>query len=383
MEIKLNKYSSLFAIIYTFPIWNLIVNWLFTDSIRFNIWRIYVILFFMYCNWYFLSCKKNIFKILTLNTFIGFSALYILLKGNGISYFFHNDVYLFWFLIISLLFWSDKNMLNKFVEYTIVHKKIPVINAALTVFSSLVSIIYGNGFILAQRTIVFVGVYPIEHALAYHVIVSYIMLLLLELYDSTSFHIFWKTALSIILMISGVRSTLLVWLVLILVDLYRINLKYKIIILSAVLSISLIITTNVNILYNIPMISKTVEAAKVGDVSNGRDILTSYGLTYYSEQTTLSEKLFGITMKKLRQVYWGGLHAHNDYVNILLGYGLISIIYVIYLLLKFIKGKNSIILLFIICILATFNGLFMYTEMVVSLPILKIAINSKKFKHIE
>ena len=367
MKIKINNIWPF--IIATFPIWNLINIIFMGDGFTFYCWRIFTFLFILHIN-----IKGNKQKVLILDVLIAFNAIYLLLNGRGYYYWFNNDVYLFWLFLANIFYWDTKKI-KILKEYIIENKKIAIFNAYFTTVTSVLSIFLGVGFVHAQGTVVFTGFFSLEHMLAYHILVTYMLLLVVEENEQDNRHIILKLILSIFLLLTAVRSAVIVLTLLLIYDFFQVGKKEKILI-SLCTIIILGILLNSKIINTLPLLTKTQAAVLNGDATNGRTVLSAIGYRYYLKNTNIIQKLFGIGIDNIRQkVYWNNLHAHNDFINILLGYGGVYVSIVIVGLINFCKAKRGILAFLIIAILAYFNGFYMYTEAVVALPIIRIAFD--------
>lgn len=379
-KMRVKKENVILSLICIIPIVNLLAT-VFMPQIKLNIYRLLFFALLFQIHYFYIFVYKNKFvKLIILDCVLIVSALIILAYGKGVYYLMHTDVFNYWMLITVLFTYSDKNILLKYEQYIEKHINIVRVNTVLTLFFSVLSIITKVGFVSAQRTTVFRGYFSLEHELAYHCIVSYSLLSIIRNRKNEKLNFTMKVIFTAIIVLTGVRSALLAVAVLLLYDMLTLNLNKKIIILVLALIGIGVCISDPNIVAKIPVLSKTVAANQVGDITNGRTELNGMGVIYYKTKMTTSEKLIGITMSNLREkIYWG-LHAHNDVLNILIGYGAVYFFITFFLLFIFCKCKNGLVLFLIISILSFFNGLYMYSEMVIMLPALKVAISKCDLK---
>ena len=127
-----------------------------------------------------------------------------------------------------------------------------------------------------------------------------------------------------------------------------------------------------------PLIEKTLYATEVGgSITNGRELYRQIALAYYAIKTTLFEKIFGVGISGVVEAIYSVLRvkiqAHNDYVNLLVGYGIVGLLSFMICQLglsKTCKSKMNIVLLqLFIFILAYYNGFALYIMLTASLPI--------------
>ena len=99
---------------------------------------------------------------------------------------------------------------------------------------------------------------------------------------------------------------------------------------------------------------------------------------YYSNKIGIIGKLFGAGMpnlvKAILESVGAEIHAHNDYVNMLVGYGIVGLVAFIVSQLRLISIKKytrqAIFLQIFIFVLAYYNGFALYTMLTSSMPII-------------
>lgn len=380
VKIRINVNRSLFFLLYTLPMINLILSAVI-PIMKLPYFRFIFLMCVLQIHYFFLiiNPRKKI-KVFLYDTIIIISALRIIINGNGILYLLHTDVFNFWMLLAVLLIYSDKNIMEKFLKYVSQKQSIAILTTWITLVVLLISLVTGSGFLASQRTIVFVGCFTLEHELAYHCIIVYSILSIVDESKWKRQVPYLKVLIVIFCLLTAVRSAAIALFILLFFDFRKYNINKKILLASVAGIVIIFIVLNPRIIQNIPLITKTVAAENVGDISNGRTMLNNRGKQYFLNNMSLHEQLFGITMSDLRNKIYFGLHAHNDFYNILIGYGIVFVLITMVLLILFCKGKNGIFLCLIMISLAVFNGLYMYSEMVISLPILKYCIMKYQFK---
>ena len=224
------------------------------------------------------------------------------------------------------------------------------------------------------------GFFSLEHELAYQVLILYAMTFMIRQKKYRMFVIVSKLLLVVILLLTGVRSAAIVLIIMMLFDYKEQSSLTKLMLAIVGFFVLIGLLENVEGIKKLPIIEKTINAANIGDITNGRDNLKQIGIDYYFNRTGTFQKMFGITMNKLRNVYdlaaGTRLHAHNDMVNILLGYGAVNLIIACAALIKFAAGPLRLLIILILVILAYTNGLFMYFPFVVMLPLLKTGLHT-------
>ena len=210
------------------------------------------------------------------------------------------------------------------------------------------------------------GQFEIPHSLAY-------ILLALYALSSLQYRLYKKKlplymmGLSFVCVVwTGVRSGLLALLILVIMDYLGIKNKTRKITVMFVLVVGVLgLLSFTDILTNNPLVQKTMNAAESGTISNGRDKFAQVLFAYYLFAESNMERFCGIGINGIRQimksVYNVEIHAHNDFFNVLLGYGMPGTVLFWSMLIAFCKKvKFGFIVFVILIILALTNGLFMY-----------------------
>lgn len=366
---------------YYMPLVSLIIAILIPTQFL-NFYRIIFIYIFIHIHVECMKKKKTLSCILV-DLFVVFSVFYILKSGNGLYYLLDSDVFGFWMLIYIIYGFSNKEIVNALRQRIEANKTVAMITCTVTIITSILSVIQGVGFVSAHGTTVFTGYYSLEHELAYHCIIMYCLAGLYEKRITSKYIYVFKVSAVIIILLTGVRSAFFSICVLIVLDLLKQNLSKKIaVMLLAILCGVVLFVGNPKMLSNIPIFSKTeIASSHTGDATNGRGKLSKAGIDYYLNNMRPREKALGITMTRLRtDIYHGMYHAHNDVLNILIGYGYVYLFIFCLLFLKYCKTKNGLYLFFSLFLLIYFNGLFMYLEMVCALPLIKIFVSEDSIR---
>ena len=126
-----------------------------------------------------------------------------------------------------------------------------------------------------------------------------------------------------------------------------------------------------DLIVNNPIIAKSISAVfNSGSITNQRGLFSNVVLSAYNKKSTILEWFFGMGIDGVRGTLKNhpavgvAIHAHNDYVNTLCGYGIVGLIIIIagqYSVLKLWKNKFvKFMTEMVIIILALTNGLAMY-----------------------
>ena len=299
----------------------------------------------------------------------------------GVSEIISSYFYGYLLTFIMMLICTEDDLREEFIQYFMTHKK--RFAAYVTVFFMTVvfSIIFINGLKVGygSKIPVLYGPFNIAHKLAYLLMVVYCGVSLFDLENKKKTVIAIKLVCVICIVCTAVRSAVLATAVLIVCDFLSIRkISKKAIILGVGFIVLIFLATNTDILTKNPLIEKTLYATEVGgSITNGREWYRRIELSYYATKTTLFEKIFGVGISGVVEAIYSVLRvkiqAHNDYVNLLVGYGIVGLLLFMICQLglsKTCKSKMNIILLqLFIFILAYYNGFALYIMLTASLPI--------------
>ena len=322
------------------------------------------------------TIRKKIFFILLLFIFIFYNCIV-----DSVAAIIHINFYSYLLLFIMFEIFIQKDERKEFYEYFFARKKRIMIYFIFFCAILLYSCIYMNGIRYEYNSSIPIlyGPFEIPHMLAYILIIFYCMFSLLKNLISKKISLLIKFLCITLIVFTAVRTATVAIGILILFDFIsvnKINKKILYVIITVVLLAYLFINTN--LLVNNPIINKTLEASKSGSITNGREIYREITMSYYINDATIIEKIFGTGMSKLIDIIYKSIgvkiHAHNDYVNLLVGYGIIGFLLIFYLHIKIwteYKNKYAKVLLEIfIFVLCFYNGLAMYIMFTASLPII-------------
>ena len=325
------------------------------------------------------SIRIFLLQIVWLGAFIVVNAL-----SYGLAYVTHLDYYAFvLIMIVWMLFLHDEYIVTLKDIFTDYKKFWSMI--ILYYFAILLSIVFREGLKATGEWGISVpilyGPFTVPHVLSYSQILIYCM---------ASYHFritnkkvyFGIMLLSIICCVwSGARSGLVGMFIIVASDflsLRRFSKKAIIAIIGA--ATVFYIFSRPEILNTIPVFQKTLEAAQKGSISNGREMFSSYLIDYYLSAIPTRLKIYGISIdgiRKLMFLRWGNyIHAHNDFLNILIGFGFLGFIPFILVLLSLVRRTKKGFLLFLLLFsLAYTNGLYMYVAFSSATPLLLVYYN--------
>lgn len=325
------------------------------------------------------SKKRKSIKFFLLNFLLAIFLLYTY-AIDSIGAIVHINFYSYVFMFIMFLISIDNETRNELFEYYNSKKK----NIIFYFFIFLVIILYtcffSNGikWEFDSKLPILYGPFEITHILAYIFLTFYCMFAITDITSKSKFIWILKIICFAGIIFTAVRSAAIALAILMLQDFISIrSISKKMLIFLFGVLLLILLLTNTNILMNNPIVGKTIIASNTGTITNGREIFRNVALDYYVSNTNVFEKIFGIGINKLEEVIFENIgvkiHAHNDYVNLLVGYGIVGFFLMIYLQLilgKNIKNKISKILFHLfIFVLCFYNGLAMYIQFIASFPI--------------
>lgn len=296
----------------------------------------------------------------------------------GISYVIHLDFYGFIFLLLIMQVFSCDDYICELRSCIYAPKKA---NRSMALFYGilLLSIFFGNGVRYSDSWGVSIpmlwGPFDLPHMLAYMQIVMFCFAGMLFRYNGKKYYLIAMAVACICTMWTGVRSAFLVLFIVAVTEYLAIkSVPKKTIVMLAGLLVLTYLTFFTDVIVSNPIVQKTLSALSKGSISNSRDDFNSYLMTLYCNQVSSIDKIIGIGLSELRRLmslrYGTALHAHNDFLNILLGMGIIGFLAFGVVMIKFCKKcRKWWIPLLVFSTLAFTNGLYMYTGFVVCMPV--------------
>lgn len=299
----------------------------------------------------------------------------------GVSEIISSFFYGYLLTFIMMLICTEDDLREEFIRYFMTRKKRFAVYVTIFFMTVVFSIAFLNGLKVGygSKIPVLYGPFNIAHMLAYLLMVVYCGVSLFDLENKKKMVIAIKLVCVICIVCTAVRSAVLATAVLIVCDFLSIRkISKKAIILGVGFIVLIFLATNTDILTNNPLIEKTLYATEVGgSITNGREWYRQIALSCYATKTTLLEKIFGVGISGVVEAIYSVLRvriqAHNDYVNLLVGYGIVGLLSFVICQLglsKTCKSKMNVILLqLFIFILAYYNGFALYIMLTASLPI--------------
>lgn len=365
--------NLLFYIIFTFPIIDGFVN-LINNGLAGIVYKIVlIVLIFIF---QYVCTSRKFLKELLIGDISIILLIYIgLSRENTISY---ETQSLLNFILICILF-SNEIMRRKFIDFCknrdVLFKKIVYIYF----FIIAVSILNGSGYEYYWGIISLKGPYEYNHTLAYMSLAFYSASSYYNGKNKEKKYTIFRILFSLIVVFTAVRSAVLALLPLVMYDFIKINLKNKLKYMIVFFICIIFISINTDFIKNNPITAKNLNTSRGGSISNGRDIFWKADMEFYFKSMNLNEKIFGVGMSKLKQInqltVGLNIHAHNDYITIVVSYGAILLVIFTSYMITLCKFKNGVFMFLSLCALAATNGLFMYFPFVVCMPFLILQFN--------
>lgn len=311
------------------------------------------------------------------------SIIYIVYIGFicGASEIISSFFYGYLLTFIMLLVCEEDELREGFIKYFLSGKRRFSVYTFIFFLTTVFSVVFLQGlkFEFGSKVPVLYGPFNIPHMLAYLLMVVYCGISLFDLENKKKKVVAIKLVCVVCIVCTAVRSAVLATAVLIVCDFLSIRkISKKAIILGVGFIVLVFLATNTDILTNNPLIEKTLYATEAGgSITNGREWYRQIALSYYATKTDVLEKILGVgitgVVEAIYSVIRVKIQAHNDYVNLLVGYGLVGLIAFVvcqFELSKTCKNKmNAILLQLFVFILAYYNGFALYIMLTASLPI--------------
>ncbi|MBB6624106.1 hypothetical protein H7E67_11765 [Clostridium gasigenes] len=310
---------------------------------------------------------------------INFNSMY------SIGKYFNHTVWILNFIVLLIYFSNESNIKGLYRYIDRYYKNIAFMILGINVFEFIL-IITKKGFVYQWEGTYFKGSNSMPHTAAYLMIVLISMIMVLYEIRRQKKIILLSILPIIIIMLTGARASLGILAILILVFILR----NKLIIKSCIISIITLII-GADYIKEIPVTKKFLRQIEYGQFSSGRDLMTDIQLEYFNQGSRL-QKIIGVGPDKtylMNSIYYGlEVWAHNDLIQVLVGYGYIGVIIymfaIVYFLLAHIKRGNileSILIVIGLMFLAVSNGLYSYSAITLAIPILSVLLYSKNNRY--
>lgn len=309
------------------------------------------------------TCKKNIFYLLCLLAALTALSVLYFSETESIS-----SGILFSFMYFYMYIYGDVSLRNLYFSFLISNEKRYILYLLLYYLAVIVTILNGTGISYGWGTTSLQGPYGLAHIFAYELLLLSINCYLLYVGTNKIKWIIFLALNFVLMVLTSVRSTLLCALV---ITLYFFIKKrdYKKLLLPFAGCTLLFFLYTYTPLFN-TVLEKTINAASTGDITNARFIIWEKSFNLFIESDWI-HKLLGNGMQGLMDYNLihtrMEIHAHNEFIDILAAYGIISFIVFICLLKRLVSGKGATGFLLAYGVLAWFNGIYSDCSFVIGL----------------
>lgn len=360
---KKNKY--IFTLIAIFPV---IYIWYATitgsSAMRVFYFLYSSVLFFMVSfNFRDKTCKKNIFFLFCLLAVLTVMYVFRFSDTESVS-----SGILFSFMYFYMYIYGDVSFRNLYFDFLINNEKKYTFYLILYYLAVTVTILNGVGISYGWGTTSLQGPYGLAHIFAYELLLLAINCYLLYVGTKKIKWIIFYALNFVLMVLTSVRSTLLCALVIILYY-FIVKKDYKkILLFFAGCGIFFLVYTYTPLFKTV--LEKTINAAGTGDVTNARFIIWEKSFDFFANSDFI-HKLFGNGMQGLMDYNLihtrMQIHAHNEFIDILAAYGIVSFSIFVCLLKRIVSGKGAIGFLLAYGVLAWFNGIYSECSFVIGL----------------
>lgn len=332
-----------------------------------------------------LKSKKKMVIVLALFSLYVFYIITLRGIGSVLNLYFYSYIFLF----SVELFCIDENFRQNFTMYFNNNSKRFLIYAYIIFILILYSILYKNGYRKDSSGAFFLyGPFSLPHTLAYIMLVLYCGISLYDKENKKMIAIIAKFFAVVCIMLSAVRSATIGLIILMFIDLFSMKSKSKksIIIFIAIIGF-IYVYTQTDMIKNSPLMIKTQYASNVGgSASSGREIYREIALKAYMNDSNVLHRFLGVGIEGVTNYIYEAIHvriqAHNDYVNTLVGYGILGLFIFVLLQIKVCKNfksnNNGLIFFIFIFLLGFYNGFVFYVMLTSSLPVIVVFFEQKE-----
>lgn len=314
--------------------------------------------------------KMVVFVNSVLLVYIGYYSL-----QSGLAYIKHLDFYSYVGLVFIFIMAGTLEIQKEFWGFLVAHWHQCIIMLFCYFGMLFFSILFKNGLKHGYGVSfpLLYGPYDVPHIVGYSLLFVYCICACLYKIRRSYLVLGLKAACIICVVWTATRSAVLAMAILVFLDFLSMkNVDKKTVIIVVGLLVLLYLALFTDFLWTNPITQKTISALKnEGSLTNNREIFSSIVLKNYFENSTWLQKILGQGIDGVRKCLKDNpavnvaIHAHNDYVNLLCGYGMVGFFCMVYGQLKlfeFNKKKCMVVLaeLFLVALMYT-NGLAMYT----------------------
>lgn len=385
MKIKIGLEGMVFSFILLYPLIHIILATFFPYLLA-KIVLVFLVVIFCY---FIKHTSRRCFIFVC-------SFLCIYVFYNSINYHLfqvkHSDFYTFVLLGLVFAVYSQKKIIDKFYVYLSSRERTFLIEEIIFFIVLVYTIAFNNGLKVnfGSKIPVLYGPYEVPHMLGYILIILYCLNAFFQRMSKKKVFMILKMLCTILVIWTAARSAVLGLSIIIFADfilIKNINRKFVILGISVIGFLYLFLFTD--FIIDNPLMQKTLSAIDNGSITNGRETFSGIAMRYYNENTSFVEKLFGIGMNNVRTLFLHtstirvAIHAHNDYVNALVGYGVVGLgLYIIgqIMQIKVVQDwKMKFLIQLFIFILAYYNGFAMYAMFTPCLIVIYVLMNQQQY----
>lgn len=298
---------------------------------------------------------------------------------NGIAYIMSLDFY-GWILLLLVFHFFSYNVNVELIRTAILNERKVIVNLRLFFMLLIISIVFMEGLRVTNSWGISVpilyGPYEIPHGLSYSMVVMYALSSVMARYTNKKKYYIYMGLCFLGCVWTGARSGIMAMAILMIADylsVRKVSIKIILLIFAAIILLFLGLFTNV--LVNNPLFQKNQNAFLRNNLTNGRDWFNSYLFQYYFINFNTIQRIFGVGVENLRNImnlrFGSFIHAHNDLLNTLVGFGFFGLIMFAMEFWGFVKNAPKYFwVIAILMALIFFNGLYMYVGFSASIPII-------------
>lgn len=243
-----------------------------------------------------------------------------------------------------------------------------------------------NGLRHGWSTLVLQGPYNYPHTLAYLLFFIAMANIYLFFVDRSKIGSLFTIIHAVLISLTAVRVVLLVvsFVAIILLIRFISAKQLKKVVVTLIVIILFLFWANKYGVFK-ALIDKTLLAIKNSTITNGRGVIAINSLRALDSGglKVVINILFGIGMEDLLLSNYNSMnapiHAHNDFVNVLVCYGIVNFILYVTNFYKF-SHKSIVGLFFSVGLLAFGNGLFMYVDIIPIIVFSRLLFEMPKYK---
>lgn len=350
--------------------------------------KLYLIMLFCLYVFYLkrigLENRKSLLIVhLLILTFVAWSIINI---GIGLTV--HLDFYAYVGFSITLVIFTNKDILCELKGFLNNNVKLVELVSAVYFVVLAISIVICNGLRVGfnMSIPILYGPYSIPHDVAYECLFLYCLNGYMYKVKKTRIFLLFKAICLVCVMWTATRSAFLAMAIVVFIDYcgYKDRQKKVAVMLLGIFAL-MYIAFFTDFLVTNPIVQKTIAAVRdTGTVSNGRSHFTDVAIFSYRHNTNLFQKILGMGIEGVRTSLKAdplikvAIHAHNDYVNVLCGYGIVGFIIMIVQQIKLMtlwkKKTYGLLAQAVLVALLFTNGLAMYCIVTPLLPVFFIFV---------